>query len=352
MLLTFRYRVKDATVGKRLTRMAVAVNQVWNYCGGIQNDSRRLNRRWPSGFDLIGLTNGCTKELGLHSDTVQAVCKQFATSRDKARRRPRWRASFGAKRSLGWVPFQCARPLRVSDDTVTFLGRKYRLWLSRPIPADIRSGSFSQDADGRWFLNLVCGVAADLPAGDGEVGIDLGLKDFAALSTGDKIANPRHLRRSAAKLARAQRAGRKRLARKIHRKVAARRRHFLHEQSTRIVRANALICVGDVNSAALARTRMAKSVLDAGWSAFRSMLQYKTAMRPGARFVETNERHSTRTCSVCFARSGPSGLKGLRVRSWVCDGCGTLHDRDTNSGQNILRSGRNAALQTTEIPAL
>ena len=158
MLLTYRYRVKDATAGKRLARMAGSVNQVWNYCGGIQNDSRRLNRRWPSGFDLIKLTSGSSKELGLHSDTVQAVCKQFAISRDKAKRKPRWRVSRGPKRSLGWVPFQCDRPLKIDGDTVTFLGQTYRLWLSRPIPADIRSGSFSEDATGRWYLNLVCEV--------------------------------------------------------------------------------------------------------------------------------------------------------------------------------------------------
>ena len=153
MLLTYRYRVKDATAGQRLARMAGSVNQVWNYCGGIQNDSRRLNRRWASGFDLIKLTSGSSKELGLHSDTVQAACKQFAISRDKAKRKPRWRVSRGPKRSLGWVPFQCDRPLKIDGDTVTFLGQKYRLWLSRPIPADIRSGSFSEDAEGRWYLN-------------------------------------------------------------------------------------------------------------------------------------------------------------------------------------------------------
>jgi putative transposase len=188
-----------------------------------------------------------------------------------------------------------------------------------------------------------------LPVGAGEVGIDLGLKDLAALSTGETIRNPRHIRKAVTKLARAQRAGRKALARKIHRKVAAQRRYYLHEQSTRIVRANALICVGDVNSAALARTKMAKSVLDAGWSTFRSMLHYK-AIRHGARFVEMNERCSTQTCSSCGARGGSSGPKGLRVRSWACDGCGTLHDRDTNAAQSILRSGRNIALQWTEIP--
>lgn len=352
VFLTYRFRVKDATAGKWLDRMAVSVNQVWNYCGGIQNDSRRLNRRWPSGFDLIKLTSGSSKELGLHSDTVQAVCKQFATSRDKARHKPRWRVSRGRKRSLGWVPFQCDRPLKIDGDTVTFLGRKYRLWLSRAFPSDIRSGSFSQDATGRWFLNLVCGVEADRPVGAGEIGIDLGLKTLAALSTGEMIGNPRHVRKSAAKLARAQRAGRKAQARKIHRKVAAQRRHFLHVTTTRIARENALVCVGDVNSSALARTKMAKSVLDAGWSEFRSMLQYKLAMTPGALFVDTNERMSTQVCSACGARGGPRGLKDLGVRSWVCDGCEVLHERDTNSARNILRSGRSIALQLSEIPAL
>ena len=349
MVLTHRYRVKDATAGKRLARMAASVNRVWNYAGGIQNDSRRHNKRWPSFPELARLTAGGGKELGLHSDTVQDVLKHWVKARDKAGRRPRWRASRGPKRALGWVPFQCARPLKVEGDAVTFLGRKYRLWLSRPIPAGIRSGSFSEDAGGRWHLNLVCEVAGDLPAGNGEVGIDLGLKDLAALSTGEKIGNPRHVRKAAAELARAQRAGRKALARRIHRKVAAQRRHFLHERSTRIAEANALVCVGDVNSAALARTRMAKSVLDAGWTAFRSMLRYKVAMRHGARFVETDERHSTRSCSTCGARGGPGGPEGLRVRSWVCDGCGTLHDRDTNAARNILRSGRSAALRRTEI---
>jgi IS605 OrfB family transposase len=353
MLLTYRYRVKDGTTAKHLAAMARSVNTVWNYCGDIQNASRRLNRRWPSGFDLIGLTNGCTKELGLHSDTVQAVCKQFAISRDKARRKPRWRASKGPKRSLGWIPFQCSRPIKVDADAVIFLKRRYRLWLSRPIPEAIHSGSFSEDASGRWYLNLVC-EAPSVSEGtaNAEVGIDLGLKDFATLSTGEKIANPRHIRKSAARLARAQRAGRKRAAREIHRKIAAQRRHFLHVKSTEIVKANKLVVVGDVNSAALARTKMAKSVLDAGWSAFRSMLRYK-AMRHGARFVETNERYSTQTCSGCGCRAGsPRGVKGLRVRRWVCSQCGASHDRDVNAAVNLLVSGRNAGLQTTEILVL
>ncbi|MGH8328218.1 MAG: RNA-guided endonuclease InsQ/TnpB family protein, partial [Steroidobacteraceae bacterium] len=78
MVLTYRYRIKDATSGRHLKRQARAVNCVWNYCGEIQEAARRHNKRWPSGFDLIKLTCGSSKLLGLHSDAVQAVCKQFA----------------------------------------------------------------------------------------------------------------------------------------------------------------------------------------------------------------------------------------------------------------------------------
>src|SRR5487761_701561 len=102
MVLTYRYRIKDATSGRHLRRQTREVNRVWNYCGEVQNAARRHNKRWPSGFDLIKLTSGTSKLLGLHSDTVQAVCKEFAISRDACGKRPRWRG----RKSLGWIPFQ------------------------------------------------------------------------------------------------------------------------------------------------------------------------------------------------------------------------------------------------------
>lgn len=130
VFLTFRYRIKDSTAKKRLSEMAISCNQVWNYCGSIQNDSRRLNRYWPSFVDLAKLVAGSTKKLGIHNDTLQGVVRQWCVSRDKIRKRPRWRVSFGKKRALGWVPFQCGRPLKINGDTVTLLGKTYRLWLS------------------------------------------------------------------------------------------------------------------------------------------------------------------------------------------------------------------------------
>jgi len=137
MILTYRYRIKDATSGKHLYMLACAVNRVWNYYGGVQEASRRHNKRWPSAFDLIKLTTGSGAMLGLHSDTVQAVCKQFVSSRDLHRKRPHWRG----KKSLGWVPLAAARAIKLDGDAVIHLKRRYRLWLSRAVDGEIRAGS-------------------------------------------------------------------------------------------------------------------------------------------------------------------------------------------------------------------
>ncbi|MGH8200758.1 MAG: RNA-guided endonuclease InsQ/TnpB family protein [Steroidobacteraceae bacterium] len=194
-------------------------------------------------------------------------------------------------------------------------------------------------------------VSEDRKHGTGEIGIDLGLRSLAALSTGEKIEAPRIYRRYERALAIAQRAGRKPRVRAIHAKIANCRKHFLHELSTRLVRENRCIYVGNINSCGLARTSLAKSVLDAGWSQLRSQLHYK-AIRHGAEYLEVDERLTTQVCSACGARGGPKGREDLVVRDWICGGCGVWHDRDINSAINILVSGRNVGLQGTEIPSL
>jgi IS605 OrfB family transposase len=116
------------------------------------------------------------------------------------------------------------------------------------------------------------------------------------------------------------------------------------------VRENKLIVCGDVSAKTMTQTAMAKSVLDASWSGFRSMLRYK-AMRHGAIYVEADERGSSVTCSACGARGGPKGIAGLRVREWACGCCGVLHDRDTNAAVNLLLGAERRPL-VAEIPAL
>jgi putative transposase len=136
----------------------------------------------------------------------------------------------------------------------------------------------------------------------------------------------------------ALRAGKMRRARARHAKVANRRKDFLHQHSAALVRQHRATFVGNVNSQALARGRHAKSVLDTGWSAFRTILQYKCA-DAGAWFAQIGEAHSTQTCSACGARGGPKGTQGLGMREWTCPRCGVAHQRDANAAKNILAAG-------------
>jgi IS605 OrfB family transposase len=184
-----------------------------------------------------------------------------------------------------------------------------------------------------------------------EVGIDLGLKDLMTLSNGRKEPAPQFYREAEAALAVAQRARKKRRVAAIHAKIANRRHDFLHKLSTALVRAFDLIAVGNVNAAGLAKTSMAKSVLDAGWSTLRHQLAYK-AMKHGAQFVEVNERFTTQICSDCGAKpdSRPKGIADLGIREWQCCDCGAVHDRDLNAAINILRRGR--ATLAAGIPAV
>jgi IS605 OrfB family transposase len=242
--------------------------------------------------------------------------------------------------------------VKIHDDAATYLKRKFRFWRSREVEGEYKAGHFVEDARGRWYVVFQSRVSDDRPSGNGRVGIDLGLKDLATLSNGEKVPALRHYRRYEKALAVAQRARNKRRVKAIHAKVMNTRRHHLHVASAKLARENSMIVVGDVSAAKLARTRMAKSVLDAGWSTFRHMLRYK-ARRHGAVFVEADERYSSQTCSCCGAipDSSPKGMSALGMRSWECSDCGAEHDRDVNAARNILRFGLEHQPPTGEIAA-
>ena len=344
--VTYKYRLKDRSARKVLTRQAMACNQVWNYCNAFQRDIEARyragapKRHWPSAFDLAKLCKGTGKELGIHQQTVGTVCDQFAKSRDKAKHSLRFRSSYGVKRALGWIPFQ-KQSRQIEGNSIWYLSKRYRFFGSkrRPLPDNAKGGAFIEDALGRWYACFHVEVTERQPRGDGIIGIDLGLNTLVTMSDGHKINAPRHYRSLEAKLAVAQRARNKQLVRHIHAKIKNTRKDFLHKLSTTLADQNAIIAVGDVNSKQLAKTRMAKSVLDAGWSTFRSMLKYKSAG-----YVEVDEKLTTVTCSACGVRGGPQGQKGLRVREWQCSSCGADHDRDVNSALNILAiAARSAA---------
>jgi putative transposase len=229
-----------------------------------------------------------------------------------------------------------------------------RVRWSRALPAVPSSVTVIRDAAGRFFATFVVQVGEKLlPATDAECGVDLGLGHFAVLDDGTKVAAPRFLRRAEKKLKKAQRdlsrkqegSNRRDKARvkvaRVQAHAADARRDFHHKLSTELIRENQAVYVENLAISGLARTRLARSVHDVGWSAFVSMLEYKAALR-GREFRRIGRWEPTsQTCSACGVKDGP---KPLAVREWQCKACGAAHDRDINAAKNILALGRRESL--------
>jgi putative transposase len=220
---------------------------------------------------------------------------------------------------------------------------------SRELPSAASSVTLIRDAAGRYFASFVVRTTDQpLPEVDPQVGIDPGLTHFAVLSDGMKVAAPKFLRRAARKLRRLQKDlsrkargsnNRRKAVVKVaraHARVADTRRDWQHKLSTAIIRDNQAVYVEDLCVVGLGRTRLARSVHDAGWSSFVGMLEYKAA-RYGRTFEKIDRFAPTsQTCSTCGRLDGP---KSLNVRSWTCP-CGAVHDRDVNAAINVLAQGR------------
>lgn len=330
---TYKYRLKDRRAARILRDHAFQVNQCWNWC--VAHHKWELDRyrsggpkrSWLSRFDLAKTFKGYGKEVGLAQQTIQSVCHKWARFRSL-----KFRESYGRKRALGWVPFQTGSR-QIDGNSVWYLGKRYRFFGSarRPLPLNAKGGCFVEDNLGRWWVCFQIEVEPKMVANNKAIGIDLGLKTFATLSTGRKIEASQIYRQYEQRLRIAQRAHNKNHVRRLCLKIKNCRRDFLHKLSTELAGQNAIIAVGNVNASRLGQTRMAKSVFDAGWSTFRTMLQYKSAG-----YVEVDERFTTQTCAGCGSIAGPKGQAGLNKREWTCDNCGANHDRDVNSAIVIL----------------
>jgi putative transposase len=220
-----------------------------------------------------------------------------------------------------------------------------------PVSLDPSTVTVSRDPCGRWYVSFAVDVPepAPLPAAGAVVGVDLGIKDFAVTSDGNKIPNPRRLAKRERGLARYQRrlarcqqgsANRVKARAKVaraHRKVRASRADFLHRTSARLVRDHDVIVIEDLNVSGMVRNHsLAKAISDCSWGEFRRMLEYKAA-RAGRRLIVTGRFYpSSRTCSGCghLLTELP-----LSTRTWQCPSCGTRHDRNVNAAKNILAAG-------------
>jgi putative transposase len=384
MLTTWHFRIKDSgSSGRVLSQLARSVNFVWNFCKATQiqalkrQDARiivdkKSGEKIPianffSAYELNNLTSGSAKELGIHSQSVQAVCEEYVTRRKQFKKLLRWRG----KKSLGWIPFKKVG-VQIHSDSITYCKKEFRFWESRDLPEDaqIKSGSFTQDKRGRWYVSitfesesLAKQVIAELLPERTELGIDLGIKKLATLSDGQFIERPdlrakalvqirklekqrRYARRQQARARKFAPLPKEKRLKKLHTQIANQREDYLHKKSTELVNRSQKLVVGDLSCRFMNRSRNLSGIsLDTGIGMFKQMLRYK-AERAGVEHLEVSERNSTQTCSGCGWQHPPHARIGLEVREWTCPQCGAWHDRDINAARNILRSGHRTPIRS------
>jgi putative transposase len=365
MLVRYRYRI-DPTAAQRqaLARAFGCARVVYNdaiverqraYQAGerlsdtevqrrvITQAKRTPERAWLTEVASVALVQAC-------QDARRAYRNWFDSLTGKRRGRrvghPRFRSKHGRQ------------SIRLTRNGFAFRGTRLyvakvgqvRVRWSRALPSAPSSVTVIREPDGRYYASFV--VDRDptpLPPMSRTAGIDLGLAWFATIVASDgnveTIANPRYLRTAMRRLVRAQRQlsrkekGSKNRAKArlrvavAHRRVRDQRADHHHKLALRLIRENQAVAVEDLAVAGLARTRLAKSVHDAGWTMFVRLLEAKAAQH-GRQVVKVGRWVPTsQTCSVCEYRDGP---KPLSIRAWACWRCGAVHDRDVNAARNIL----------------
>ena len=372
MLKRYRYRAyPDGGQVRNLSRVFGCVRVVFNDAIAARETARRDGLPTPTRGQLsaaltaakatedrgwLGQVSAVPLQQAL-ADAERAYRNFFDSSTGQRKGRKVRAPKFKTRRAKQSARFTANARFRIEQTThgvgfVTLpkIGR-VRFALSRPLPSDPSSVTVIREPDGRHYLSFVVDVSASQPLSDSNrvAGVDVGLTDLAVIassdSTKEKIPNPKWLARKQRALARAQRAlsrkqkgsnnrekARQRVA-ALHRKVRETRTDHHHKLALRLVRENQTVALESLSITGLTRTRLARSVHDAGWGILTRLIEEKAAQY-GRTVVRAGRwEPTTQVCSVCGVQDGP---KSLHVRTWTCPGCGVVLDRDYDAAVNIM----------------
>ena len=400
IVITYQYRIKDSNekLRKNLMILSGYVNYVWNFCNSSQLEVLNHYKQgfksssWLSAYDLNTLTSGTSKIISIPSQTVQAVCEEYVLRR-KQFKKPYLNFRTNKKnRNLPWIPFKSSAINFHFNDTdkinsknknctFTFNKLKINTWFSRHFfelqhridklnqdntnkelyinaETKITTGSICRNTEGKWFINITTKTTFDsqqdyenykllnTSKGQNLTAIDPGLNPMLTMSieapNGDisyKTSEPqRFYKKLQERLAKAQRAKKKKQIKKIHTKIKNQRKDYNYKLALSLVKDNHTIVGTDLNYKKLKRSNLkghAKAWSDVGLGNLTQILKSK-AKQHNVKYEEVSERilKSTQTCSHCLSLTGPRGRKGLSVSAWTCSKCGTHHNRNENSANN------------------
>ncbi len=360
---TYRYRLNPtAEQERKLNQFAGARRFIWNWALGRKRDSFQQTGKTLSYNDLSAELTRLKQQLAtswlreIHAQSLQQALRDLdsayqhffrrARNGDKTKGFPKFKS-----KKTDTPRFRMPQDVRLDGSFVSVpkIGM-IRVIVHRPTHGVTKSATFKREACGHWYICLVTeqqiAPKVDRPI-QTHVGIDVGLKSLATLSSGETIDNPRWYRTQARKLRRAQKAlsrklkgsrnrGKARLTvARLHQKIRNQRNDVLHKLSADLVRHFDLISIEDLNVSGLAKSKLSKSVLDAGWSMFRSMLTYKADRQDKHIIAIGRFFPSSKTCGACGSVNADLTLSD---RDWTCR-CGVHHNRDMNAARNIDREG-------------
>lgn len=229
------------------------------------------------------------------------------------------------------------------------LKSKIKIVLHRQFKGLIKSATISKTPSNQYYISILVDTEIiQIPKNNNKIGIDLGLKEFAICSNGDRFENPKHLRKSEKKLAKLQKdlsrktkgsnnryKARLKVA-KLHQKIANQRKDFLHKLSTKIISENQVIVLEDLRvKNMLQNHKLAKAISEVSWAKFRIMLKYKASWNDREIIIAPSNYASSQLCSCCGYKN--TDVKNLALRNWTCPECNTNHDRDINASINLLK---------------